>query len=137
VLLVGLVLGTGAAVVAAAEPAPWDEKRILKLTSRLVIEVDAIKTGIAREWERADKSSARYIVLNDLMMIQPRVVAFEGLVRAGQGRDKTEPVFRRIQDAVENAREDAQKYPAVRSQSKRIDTANAILEELGTFYGEP
>jgi hypothetical protein len=129
--------GLGSVLVAApgfAEPAAWDEAEVAKLAHQLVVEVAAIKDDIAGRREEADPHSARWIVLDDLMQLQHRTVAFEGLVRAGQGRDNTEPVFRRIQTAVDHARRDAPAFPDVQKQRKHIDRAESALKMLSSYY---
>jgi len=117
-----------------AESTAWDEAEVTKLANELVAAVSAIKRNIAGRREEADPQSARWVVLDDLMQLQHRAVAFEGLVRAGQGRDATAPVFRRIRTAVEHARRDAQAFPDIQKQQKRIDQANSALEKLSIYY---
>ena len=117
-----------------AEPTAWDEAEVAKLAQQLVVEVAAIKENIAGRRDEADPQSARWVVLDDLMQLQHRVVAFEGLVRAGQGRENTEPVFRRIQTAVDNARRDAPAFPEVQKQREHIDRAAAALTALSSYY---
>ena len=112
-----------------------DEKRVATLVERVAAKASRIKKNIAREWDRADKTSTRYIVLNDLMTLQHQAVALEGLVRAGEGRDKTEPVFRRMQSAVQHARQDADKFPAIAEQRSLIAEAETALDELAECYG--
>ncbi len=112
-----------------------DEKRVAVLARKVAVEASNIKKNIAREWDRADKESTRYVVLNDLMVLHHRAVALEGLVRAGQGRDKTEPVYRRMQSAVQHAREDSDRFPAIAGQRQHIAAAEAALEELADCYG--
>jgi hypothetical protein len=74
------------------------------------------------------------VVLDDLMQLQHRAVAFRVLVSAGQGREKTEPVFRRVRTAIEHARRDAPAFPAIQRQHRHIDAAKAALDELSAFY---
>ena len=119
----------------AAAEGHCDEKRVAALVHKVAVAASRIKKNIAREWDRADKSSTRYVVLNDLMVLQHQAVALEGLVRAGQGRDKTEPVYRRVQSAVQHAREDSDRFPAIAGQRQHIAAAEAALEELADCYG--
>ena len=117
-----------------AELAAWDKDKVAKLAHDLVVEVVKMKNNTAGARETADPESARWVVLNDLMQLQHRVIAFEGLVRAGQGRANTEPVFRRIRTAVANARRDAPAFPAIQKQREHIDRAEAALKELSSYY---
>ena len=50
-------------------------------------------------------------------------------MRAGLGREQTEPVFRRILGSVRNAQKDAKRFP-------EIEEAHKLLAELGAYYGE-
>ncbi len=127
----------GSVLVAApgfAEPLAWNEAEVAKLASELAVEVASMKKNIAGRRDEADPNSARWVVLDDLMQLQHRVVAFEGLVRAGQGRDNTEPVFRRIRTAVDNARRDAPAFPDLQKQRKHIDRAQSALNALSAYY---
>ena len=134
-----LALGTCALLVGAAGAAHadshCDEKRVAALAHDVAVEASLIKDRLAREWDRADKTSTRYVVINDLMILHHRAIALEGLVRAGQGRDKTEPVYRRMQSAVQHARQDSQRFPEIGAQQKHIDKAEAALNELADCYG--
>ena len=112
----------------------WNAKEVTKLTRKLSDEVRAIKTGITRDWDGADKESARYVVLDDLMALHHQVVALDALVRQGQGRKQTAPVFRRVRSAVDHARRDAALFPAIEKQRKHIEAADATLERLEAYY---
>ena len=57
-------------------------------------------------------------------------------MRAGLGRDQTEPVFRRILDSVRNAKKDAKRFPEIEKARKHIEEAHKVLAELGAYYGE-
>ena len=130
-VVLGVALLTAPGLAATAE---WDEDEVARLANALGGEFAAIKKGIAERREEADPESARWIVLDDLMQLQHRAVAFEGLVRAGQGRDKTAPVFRRIVTGVENARRDAEAFPEVQKHRHHIERAESLLQELSRYY---
>jgi len=136
VLAVGA--GMGAALLAGpgyAEPVAWDKAEVAKLADQLVVEVRAIKNNIAGRRDEADPHSARWIVLDDLMQLQERAVAYEGLVRAGEERAETEPVYRRIVTAVDNARRDAPGFPEIQQQHERLERVAAVLKALSGYYG--
>ena len=119
----------------AAADSHCDEKRVAALVDKVAAKASRIKKNLQREWDHADKESARYVVLNDLIVLQHQAVALVGLVRAGEGRDKTEPVYRRMQSAVQHAREDSDRFPAIAAQRQHIAAAEAALEELVDCYG--
>ena len=120
--------------LALAEPKEWDQKRVAALANMLASEVLAMKQNISKARETADPDSPRWVILDDLMQLQHRVVALVAMVNSGQGRDKTEPIYRRVKSAVENARQDAPAYPAVRREQRHIDAANTALRKLSEFY---
>jgi hypothetical protein len=135
-LLAGIAVA-GVLLVAApamTEPVVWDQKRVQNLAEDLATHVSNIKKGIAHARETADPKSPRWVVLDDLMQLQHRVVALVVLLSAGEGRDATEPVFRRVRSAVEHARDDAPAFPDVQKQARHIDKANAALDKLAAFY---
>ena len=123
------------AVFAAPGRGEWKESEVQALTQRLLHEVSTIKRAVARDWDREDKQSPRYVVLDDLMTLHARVVALEGLVRAGQGPEKTAPVFRRVLTAVEHARRDAADFPEVQKQRAHIEAAEEAVAALEALYG--
>ncbi len=134
-----VAIGAGALVAWAPGPADahehCDEKRVAVLARKIAAAASRIKNNLARDWDRLDKTSTRYIVINDLMILHHRAIALEGLVRGGEGRDKTEPVYRRMQTAVQHARVDSQNFPKIAAQRKHIDDAEAALAELADCYG--
>ena len=132
----------GATLAALLPPAavalatkPWNRSQVLALTQALLAEVKLIKRNLARDWDRADHQSPRYVVLEDVMALHRRAVALDGLVRAGEGAEKTAPVFRRVLTAVQHARRDAAEFPAIERQRVHIDKADAALARLKDYYG--
>ena len=91
-----LALPTAIAILASvllagpgfADPKPWDQKRVGALAGMLASEILNMKKAIANARETADPESARWIVLDDLMQLQHRVVALVAMVNSGQGREK-------------------------------------------------
>ncbi len=132
VAAVAMLVGTASPT--RAEPREWDQKKVAHLVNQVLTAVSYMKKAVAAEWDRADKTSARYIVLNDLMIVHHRLVALLGLVRSGEGREKTEPVYRRVKTAVGHARRDANTFPVLEEQQSRIDAAEAALAQLAEFY---
>jgi hypothetical protein len=132
-LLAGVLLGATAAR-AAAEAIPWDQQKVIRLTRDLTLQASKVKDGIRSEYDIADKESARYFVLHDVMDIHHRSIALLGLLRAGKGREESEPLFRRIQSLVEHAQRDMQRFPEIEKQRKHIDAADAKLAELAAYY---
>ncbi len=122
------------AVPALAAESEWDQAKVQALSQQLVRAVEKIKKGIAHDWDREDKQSARYVVLDDLMSLHHRTVALHGLLRAGGGRETTAPVFRRVLTGVEHARHDAASFPEVAKQRRHIEAADAALAKLEAYY---
>ena len=112
-----------------------NHKKVAALAHDVAVEAARIKANLAREWDRADKASTRYVILEDLQVLHHRAIALEGLVRSGQGRDKTEPVYRRMLTAVEHARRDSDDFPAIAAQRRHIDAAESALRKLADCYG--
>jgi hypothetical protein len=131
------VLALGSILVARpalAAPVEWNQERVLVLARQLGHEVVQIKDSIAHARETADPNSPRWVVLDDLMQLQHRVIVFEALVSAGEGQKETAPVFRRIRTAVKHARRDAPAFPEIQRQKRHLDRASEALEKLNAFY---
>jgi hypothetical protein len=122
------------AIPVAATAVEWDQKQIAALADQLTRDVAKIKDGIAKDWERSDKHSARYVVLDDLMTLQHQVVALQTLLGAGEGREQTAPVYRRVLIRVSQARQDAAAFPEVAAQKHHIDAAHKTLAKLSAYY---
>jgi hypothetical protein len=64
-----------------------------------------------------------------------RGVALATAVGAGQERDLTEPIFRRLMSGVQHAREDAQRFPEIEAVRSYVEKAEALLREMAVYYG--
>jgi negative regulator of replication initiation len=122
------------AIPVAATAVEWDQKQVAALADQLTRDVAKIKDGIARDWEQSDKHSARYVVLDDLMTLQHRVVALQTLLGAGEGREQSAPVYRRVLILVSQARQDAAAFPEVAAQKQHIEAAHKTLAKLSAYY---
>ena len=132
-----VVLGLLAAPASAAAPAkPWNQQEVAQLAQRFTLQTKRIQEVVGKHLEEAEKNSPRRVVLHDVYEIHHRAVSLESGVRAGLGRDGTEPVFRRILSSVEHARQDAKRFPEIEEAREHIDEANRLLAELGAYYGE-
>ncbi len=130
---VAVLLAAGPLRAAHHEPEPleWNAKRVANLARSLVIAVKNIKVGMRVD---AKLTHPHQVVLQDLGILQHRVVAFEGFVRSGVGRDETEPMFRRIMDVVEQTRQDVGLIPSVKKHERDIAKAEKTLAELARYY---
>jgi len=132
-----VALGLLAALPAgAASTKAWDEKAVSQLAHEFTLQTKLIQESVGPHVEQAAPNSPQRIVLNDVYEIHHRAVSLETGVRAGLGRDQTEPVFRRILDGVRNAKKDAKRYPEIEKARKHIEEAHKLLGELGAYYGE-
>ena len=131
IAVLGSMLVTGPA---RSEPKEWDQDRVLMLARLMNYEVVKMKDDIAKARETADPKSARWIVLDDLMHLQHRVVVFEALISAGEGREATAPVFRRVRNALKQARRDAPAFPEIERQRKHISSLNTAVDKIAVFY---
>ncbi|MDJ0848528.1 MAG: hypothetical protein QNK04_09140 [Myxococcota bacterium] len=113
----------------------WDRRKVVAITKQLLREVEKIKMGIAHDWDRKDKESARYVVLEDVMSLHHRTVALLALVVKGGGPEATAPVFRRVLTGVEHARRDAANFPEIEKQRRHIEAADEALAKLKVYYG--
>lgn len=123
------------AVGASAQTTDWDQKVAVREVNQLVKHAAKVKAGIAREYDREDKTSYRYIVLRDVMEIHHLAVNLQSGLRSGQGRDETRHIYDRLQRAIEQAQKDMVQFPAIAAQQADIDRADASLETLSAMYG--
>ena len=132
-----VALGLLAALPAgAASTKAWDEKAVAQLAHEFTLQTKLIQESVGPHVEQAAPNSPRRIVLNDVYEIHHRAVSLETGVRAGLGREQTEPVFRRILGSVRNAKQDAKRFPEIEKARKPIEEAHKLLAELGAYYGE-
>ncbi len=130
----GLLAATAPASGQGAAKA-WDQEAMVGLTKRFLEQTKHIQEGVGRHVEEAAPDSPRRIVLDDVYAIHHRGVALATAVGAGQGRDLTEPIFRRLMSGVQNARQDAKRFPEIEAVRSYIDKANELLGEMAAYYG--
>jgi hypothetical protein len=134
VLLAALVLFT-APPAGAAPTRPWDAEEVAQLAQRFTVQTKHIQESVGRHVEQAAPNSPRRVVLDDVYEIHHRAISLDTGVRAGLGRDQTEPVFRRLLGDVRNAQQDAKRFPEIEKVRKHVDEAHRILVELNAYYG--
>lgn len=138
-LLLALVLPTAVAAAhhekAEQAATAWDDEAVTSRLVKLTQQTVKLQDGIAKHLEEAEEGSPHRLVLHDIYDIHRRAISLQTGVRAGLGRDGTEPVFRRLLGSVRDARKDAQRYPEVEELRSHIDEANAILDDLERYYG--
>jgi hypothetical protein len=129
-----VLLALGSPAWSQAPAKAWDPKALTPLVHRFVAETKHIQESVGLHVEEAAPDSPRRIVLNDVYSIHHRAVSLETALRAGQGRDETEPVFRRLVDGVKNARQDAKRFPEIEKARRHIDKADELLKEMAGYY---
>ena len=137
-LLGCLLLALSAATAVASEPKEWDQKKLLKLTDTLVLETKRIHKEmiqhIPEDIPVGGDSSIEYVILLDASFIHTRMLALNGLIRAGSGRTATEPVLRRIQDGIDNAKEDSKDFAPLRLVRNHIKRVDELLAQVEEYY---
>jgi uncharacterized membrane protein YccC len=128
-----LVLGSSPAWSEAPAKA-WDQEAVTKLAGRLTEQTLQIQVGVGRHSEGTAADTPRRIVLHDVNFIHRRAISLETALRAGEGHDETEPVFRRLMTGVRNAKQDAKRFPEIEKVRGHIEKAGGLLQELSAYY---
>lgn len=123
-----------ALVPAVSFAGEWNQEKAIEEANKLVRYSKELKAGVAKDYEKGDKESARNAVLRSLMDIHHLAVALQSGLRSGQGASETEWIYKRIRQSVDNARADAARFPEVEKERATIDKANAALDELAKLY---
>ena len=129
-----VVMVASVASVASADPKPWDEKDLERLTLLLSRETGTLQDNLAEVLNVDDKTAPQFVVVQAVHDIHIRSISLESAIRARRPHDAITAIFRRLKAEIDLAKEDAKTFPQIENQLEHIDRAEKLVAEIGQYF---
>ena len=128
-----------ASAAPAAELAPWDQERATQLAVELADVAKQIRQAFRKQPQEvtAVQERARGEYLETLRALEKATKQLASRLQAGQGRDETLPVARKIRSLLNDAETTARKFMETAQMRELYEPADRLLAELGPYYFAP
>jgi hypothetical protein len=127
-----LILAAGAATGATATP--WDQEKV----TGLVKELRAVVAEIQVTEKSVDDPAlveARAQVVEELALLRHNLRYLEQLLAKGEDREHSWPFAKYCENLIERVRRTAAKLPVLPEQEANVGKAEALIAEIGGYYG--
>ena len=124
---------------ASAELARWDQERVAKIAADLYEAVKDLRDTARKQpppTAGSLQTRSHYRLLDDLRLIRNETKHLANELKAGQSRDETFPVYRRVQGLRRTAAENARRLFIHEPVLAKIDAARDVLRRLRPYYEE-
>jgi hypothetical protein len=122
------------ASVASADPKPWDDKDLERLSLLLSRETGTLQDNLAEGLNVDDKTAPQFVVVQAVHDIHIRSISLESAIRARRPHDAIAAIFRRLKAEIDLAKEDAKTFPQIEHQLEHIDRAKKLVAEIGQYF---
>ena len=134
--LAGVILLTGTTQAFEAE-LPWNQEDVTQLAKQLKTTVDGlIQQGEFEERAAgfSPKALENYLLIEDLKQLKRYAKVLVSQLEAGQGREDTAGLLRRIQTVGRDLEVGKQASPILEGSGPEIDKLRGFLGELQAYY---
>jgi hypothetical protein len=134
--LAGAVLLAGAARALEAD-LPWDQAEATKAATQLSAAVDRlIEQGKLEERAAGftPKALENYLLIEDLKQLKRHSKVLASQLEAGNGREETAGLFKRIQGLARDVAVGKRSSPILEGAQHEIDKTRELLDELTAYY---
>jgi hypothetical protein len=133
-LAIGLAPGA-----ASADLKPWNQEEVTELAKTLHVAVKEVRQSMRREstGDLTGRAKARLRMLEILKVLEKSCGQLVGRLEAGDGRDETLNIARKIRSLVRDAETEGRKFMTTQQTDERIEPAEAALASLALYYFEP
>ena len=126
-----------AASVATAELLPWDQEKVTTIAAELPPATRALRESLRRQPQptlgQAGKR-AFWRLRDQLRSIEATSRRLHDALQAGEGREETFPIYRRLITTVRDAARELNRIPTVKPVEAHIETVAGLLKRLRSFY---
>ncbi len=134
-----LALSLIAALVATAELLPWDQEKVTAITAELPPATRALRESLRRQppptLGQAGKR-AFWRLRDQLRSIESTSRRLHNALTAGEGREETFPIYRRMITTVRDAARELNRIPTLTPVETHAETVAGVLKRLRPFYEE-
>ena len=122
--------------VALAELAKWDQERVTQISEELVIAMKDLRQEMQAAPAITDPTRQRalYVALDDIRIITSSATLLSNKLKAGEGREETFAVWRRLDMLRRDFEENARKAVLEDTIMEKILTAGELLIRLTPYY---
>ncbi len=128
-----------AASVATAEPLPWDQEKVAAIAAELPPATRALRASLRQKPPRTLGQAGRrafWRLRDQLRSIESSSRRLHNALLAGEGREETFPIYRRMIVTVRDAARELNRIPTVKPVEEHIETVAGVLKRLRPFYEE-
>ncbi len=126
-----------AASVATAEPLPWDQEKVTAIAAELPPATRALRVSLRQKPPRTRGQAGRrafWRLRDQLRSIESSSRRLHNALLAGEGREETFPIYRRMIVTVRDAARELNRIPTVKPVEEHIETVAGALKRLRPFY---
>jgi hypothetical protein len=136
VALAAIGLAPGAA---SADLKPWNQEEVTELAKALHVAVKEVRQSMRREstGDLAALARARQKMLEILKGLEKSCGQLVRRLEAGDGREETLNIARKIRSLVRDAETEGRKFMTTQQTDERIEPAEQAVDGLGPYYFEP
>ena len=122
--------------VALAELAKWDQERVTQISEELVTAMKDLRQEMQAAPAITDPTRQRalYVALDDIRIITSSATLLSNKLKAGEGREETFAVWRRLDMLRRDFEENARKAILEDTIMEKILTAGELLIRLTPYY---
>ncbi len=125
------------ASVATAELLPWDQEKVTAIAAELPPATRALRESLRRQPPRTSGQAGRrafWRLRDQLRSIEATSRRLHNALVAGEGREETFPIYRRMITTVRDAARELNRTPTVKPVEEHIETVAGVVKRLRPFY---
>ncbi len=127
------------ASAASAGLEPWDQEKVTAIAAELPPATRALAATLRQKPQKTlgQPGRASFLLLRDqVRSIDATARRLHSSLEAGEGREATLPIYRRMLRTVRDAERELGRIPAQQGMDEGIDAVADILRRLQVFYEE-
>ena len=124
---------------ASADLKPWNQEEATELAKALHVAVKEVRQSMRREstGDLTAQARARQRMLGALKTLEQSCGQLAARLEAGDGRDETLNIAKKIRSLVRDARTEGRKFMTTQQTDERVAPADQAIDGLAPYYFEP
>ena len=125
--------------VATAELQPWDQEKVTEIAAELPPATRALRESLRQKPPLAMSQASRrafWRLRDQLRSIETTSRRLHNALLAGEGREETFPIYRRMIVTVRDAARELNRVPTVKPVEENVETVAFMLKRLRPFFEE-
>ncbi len=125
--------------VATAELLPWDQEKVTAIAAELTPATGALRQSLRQKPPPTLGQTGRrafWRLRDQLRSIETTSRRLHNALLAGEGREETFPIYRRMIVTVRDAARELNRVPTVKPVEENVETVAFMLKRLRPFFEE-